>query len=193
MSDTTRISSRDVTLDSANTSAQGLSCNSTHLWVAQDNNDLTSKIFVYLRSDGSHVSGMDITAATMNPSTTDGAINNNDQRGMWSNGTTLFVVDDGDDQIYGYQLSDRTRDDDKNLSLDSDNTDPWGLWFDGSRALGGRLRRRQALRLRPAGRAAGQHPSHRRPDGHRHPRVVSNAHGQGPGLQLPGMRHLGNQ
>ena len=131
MSDTTRDSGKDVTLDSANNSPQGLSCDSSHLWVAEDNNDLTSKIFVYLRSDGSHVSTLDIGAGTLSPSTTVGAINNNDQRGMWSNGTTLFVVDHGDSQVYGYQLSDRTRDNDKNLSLDAANTNPWGLWFDG--------------------------------------------------------------
>ncbi len=131
MSDTTRDSGKDVTLDSANNSPQGLSCDRTHLWVAEDNDDLTSKIFVYLRSDGSHVSTLDIGASTLSPSSTVGAINNNDQRGMWSNGTTLFVVDHGDSQVYGYKLSDRTRDDDKNLDLDAANTDPWGLWFDG--------------------------------------------------------------
>ena len=131
MSDTTRDSGKDVTLDSANNSPQGLSCDRTHLWVAEDNDDLTSKIFVYLRSNGSHVSTLDIGASTLSPSSTVGAINNNDQRGMWSNGTTLFVVDHGDTKVYGYQLSDRTRDDDKNLDLDSANTNPWGLWFDG--------------------------------------------------------------
>ncbi len=131
MSDTTRISTREVSLASANNGPQGLSCDRTHLWVAEDNDDLTSKIFVYLRSDGSHVSTLDIGASTLNPSSTVGAINNNDQRGMWSNGTTLFVVDHGDTKVYGYQLSDRSRDDDKNLDLDAANTDPWGLWFDG--------------------------------------------------------------
>ena len=99
--------------------------------MAEDNDNLTSKIFVYLRSDGSHVSTLDIGASTLSPSTNDGTINNNDQRGMWSNGTTLFVVDQEDSQVYGYQLSDRTRDDDKNLILDAANTDPEGLWFDG--------------------------------------------------------------
>ena len=131
MSDTTRDSGKDVTLDSANNSPQGLSCDRTHLWVAEDNDDLTSKIFVYLRSDGSHVSTLDIGASVLSPSSSVGAVNNNDQRGMWSNGTTLFVVDHGDSQVYGYKLSDQTRDDDKNLDLDAANTDPWGLWFDG--------------------------------------------------------------
>ena len=134
MSDTTRDSAKDVSLVSANGNPQGLSCDGSHLWVAEDNDDLTSKIFVYQRSDGSHASTLDIGASILSPSTTVGPINNNDQRGMWSNGTTLFVVDHGDSQVYGYELSDRTRDDDKNLDLDSDNTNPWGLWFDG-RAL----------------------------------------------------------
>ena len=131
MSDTTRDSGKDVTLDSANNSPQGLSCDRTHLWVAEDNDDLTSKIFVYLRSDESHVSTLDIGASTLSPSSSMGPLNNNDQRGMWSNGTTLFVVDHGDTQVYGYKLSDRSQDVDKNLSLDAANADPWGLWFDG--------------------------------------------------------------
>ena len=114
-----------------NDAPQGLSCDRTHIWVAQDNNDLTSKIFVYLRSDESHASTLDIGASTLSPSSTVGAINNNDQRGMWSNGTTLFVVDHGDSQVYGYKLSDRSRDDDKNLTLDAANANAWGLWFDG--------------------------------------------------------------
>ena len=121
----------DTTRDSANNSPQGLSCDRTHLWVAQDNNDLTSKIFVYLRSDESHASTLDIGASTLSPNSTVGAINNNDQRGMWSNGATLFVVDHGDSQVYGYKLSDRSRDDDKNLTLDTANANAWGLWFDG--------------------------------------------------------------
>ena len=99
--------------------------------MADDTNDhLTSKIFVY-EKDGTHASTLDIPAGTLSPSNNDGSINNHDQRGMWSNGTTLFVVDHTDTQVYAYQLSDRTRDDDKNLSLDAANTDPWGLWFDG--------------------------------------------------------------
>ena len=130
MSDTMRDSANDVTLAAANNNPQGLWCDGSHLWVAEDNNNLTSKIFVYQRSDGSHVSAMDIGASTLSPST-DGTVNNNDQRGLWSNGTTLFVVDDGDDKIYGYRLSDRTRDDAKNLALGDGNTHPQGLWFDG--------------------------------------------------------------
>ena len=132
MSDTTADSTKDVSLDSDNDSAHALSCDRTHLWVADDTNDHnTSKIFVYLRSDGSHASTLDIPAGTLSPSTTDGSINNHRPSGMWSTGTTLFIADHVDDKIYAYTLSDRTRDDDKNLDLDAANTDPEGLWFDG--------------------------------------------------------------
>ena len=132
MSDTTADSTKDVSLDSDNTGAQGLSCDGAHLWVADaTSSHTTSKIFVYQRSDGTHASSLDLGAGTLSPSNDDGSINNHDQRGMWSNGATLFVVDDNDVKIYAYTLSDRTRDDDKNIDLDAANTDPEGLWFDG--------------------------------------------------------------
>ena len=131
MSDTTRVTGKEFSLDSDNSSPQGLSCDGTHIWVAdQTNSHTTSKIFVY-EKDGTHASSLDLPAGTLSPSNNDGTVNNHDQRGMWSNGTTLFVVDQNDSQVYAYTLSDRSRDDDKNLSLDAANTDPWGLWFDG--------------------------------------------------------------
>ncbi len=131
MSDTTRDSAKDITLDSSNGNAFGISCSSTHVWVTQDADDVNSKIFAYQRSDGAHVATMDFTAATMSSSTTDGAVNNSDPRGLWSNGTTLFAIDDEDHKVYAYKMSDRSRDSDKDLPLGSTNTDPEGLWFDG--------------------------------------------------------------
>ena len=131
MSDKSRDSAKDITLATANSNAKGVWCDDSHVWVAQDDDGFTSKIFVYQRSDGSHASSMDISAATMNPSTSDSTINNSDPRGLWSNGTTLYAVDDEDHKIYGYKLADRTRDDDKNLALEGNNGDPEGIWFDG--------------------------------------------------------------
>ena len=99
--------------------------------MAEDNDDLTSKIFVYLRSDESHVSTLDIGASTLSPSSTVGC--HQQQR------PARHVVQRHD------ALRRRPRghpglrlpavrpepDDDKNLDLDSANADPWGLWFDG--------------------------------------------------------------
>ena len=131
MSDTTRDSTKDITLDSANGDAKGIWCNSTHLWASQDEDSLSSKVFAYQRSDGSHVSAMDFAASTLSPSTSDGTINNSDPRGLWSDGTTMFVIDDEDEQVYAYQVSDRTRDAAKHAALDGDNSQATGLWFDG--------------------------------------------------------------
>ena len=122
---------KEFNFDSANAAPEGLWCDATHIWVVNDANSTSSKIFAYQRSDGSHVSSMDFDASTLSPSMTDAAINNSDPRDAWGNGTTLFTVDDEDQKIYSYKMSDRTSDNDKNIDLDSDNDDPEGLWFDG--------------------------------------------------------------
>ena len=131
MSDTTRDSAKDITLDSGNGNAEGIWCDSSHVWVAQDSDSTSSKIFAYQRSDRSHASAMDIGAGTMSPSSMDGALNNSDPRGLWSNATTLFAVDREDRKVYAYETSTRTRDATKDLALASGNADPEGLWFDG--------------------------------------------------------------
>ena len=59
---------------------------------------------------------------------------NANPRGIYSNGETMFVVDDEDAKVYAWTMSDQMRDEDKEIALDSDNADPEGLWFD-SRVL----------------------------------------------------------
>ena len=126
-----RDSAKEFTLASANAAPEGLWCDATHIWVVNDANSLSSKIFAYQRSDGSHVSSMDFDASTLSPSMTDGTINNSDPRDAWGNGTTLFTVDDEDQKVYAYKMSDQSIDSDKNIALDTNNEDPEGLWFDG--------------------------------------------------------------
>ena len=126
-----RDSAKEFNLASANAAPEGLWCDATHVWVVNDANSLSSKIFAYQRSDGSHVSSMDFDASTLSPSTTDGTINNSDPRDAWANGTTLFTVDDEDQKVYAYKMSDQSIDSDKNITLDTNNDDPEGLWFDG--------------------------------------------------------------
>ena len=126
-----RDSAKEFNLASANAAPEGLWCDATHVWVVNDANSLSSKIFAYQRSDGSHVSSMDFDASTLSPSTTDGTINNSDPRDAWGNGTTLFTVDDEDQKVYAYKMSDQSINSDKNITLDTNNDDPEGLWFDG--------------------------------------------------------------
>ena len=55
---------------------------------------------------------------------------NADPRGIWSNGTTIWVVDDVDDKLYAYTLATGMSDSDKDIDLHADNGSPQGLWSD---------------------------------------------------------------
>ena len=50
--------------------------------------------------------------------------------GIWSDGTTLWVVDYEDDKLYGYNITSKLRDSGKDLSLMDDNGEPEGIWSD---------------------------------------------------------------
>ena len=52
--------------------------------------------------------------------------------GIWSDGTTIWVVDVRDDKLYAYALADGTRLSSKEFALHSDNGNPRGIWSDGT-------------------------------------------------------------
>ena len=56
------------------------------------------------------------------------AVGNNHPQGIWSDGTIMWVVDDTDDKIYAYHLSNKSHYED--FALASANTDPIGIWSD---------------------------------------------------------------
>ena len=58
---------------------------------------------------------------------------NDAPKGVWSDGTTVWVADADDDKVYAYKLSDGSRDAGKDFTTLSaaGNGDPWGLWSDG--------------------------------------------------------------
>ena len=62
------------------------------------------------------------------------AAGNENPRGMWSNGTTMWVADLGDSKIYAYKVSDMSRDAAKDFGTLSaaGNEKPSGLWSDGT-------------------------------------------------------------
>ncbi len=57
---------------------------------------------------------------------------NREPQGMWSDGSTMWVVDWTDDWVYAYTLSDGSRAPDKEIDLHSDQTSPHGIWSDGT-------------------------------------------------------------
>ena len=117
-----------IRLDSANTMSEGLWCDASTVWVAEDDVTGSNAIFAYNRAD--ETTNTDVDFPDLDP-TVDGSPLNANPRGIWSNGTTMFVVDDEDARVYAWNMSDQTRDSAKEIALHSDNADPEGLWFDG--------------------------------------------------------------
>ena len=52
--------------------------------------------------------------------------------GIWSDGTTMWVVDWTVDKLYAYTLASGARDTSKEFNLNSANDDPNGIWSDGT-------------------------------------------------------------
>ena len=105
---------------------------------------------------------MDFTAATMNPSTNVGQSQQLRPARPLGQCTTMFAVDDEDQKVYAYKISDRSRIG-QGHRAGYRQRKPGGPVVRRPGPLGRRRHRRQALRLRPAGRAAGQHSCRRRP------------------------------
>ena len=136
-----RNSGKDITLHGDNGFPRGLHCDATHIWVA----DGDDKIFAYNHSTKARVTGQEFTAL--------GAAGNNSPKGIWSDGSTMWVLDDVDRKVYAYAHSTKQRDSGNDLHrlratqlkghLDwSGGSDqdtvlyqsqplPYGLWSDG--------------------------------------------------------------
>ena len=128
MSDKSHDSGKDITLASANTKPEGVACNATHVWVVEDDTVPNNDIFAYKRSDGTEDTDVDFPDLDV---TVNGTPLNANPRGLWQNGVTMFVVDDEDQTVYAWKMSDQSRESGKEIALDSANADPEGLWFDG--------------------------------------------------------------
>ena len=129
MSDTTSDSTKDITLDSGNGEPRGMWCDATTVYVANDGATSANKVFAYTISTGAHDSSKDFEQLYV--STDTAAENAETPRGVWSNGTTMFVADSDDDNVFAYKHSDESQDSGKNLALSSANDNPSGMWFDG--------------------------------------------------------------
>ena len=62
------------------------------------------------------------------------AAGNNRPSSIWSDETTIWVADTSNDKLYAYQVSDKTRDSDKDFNTLSPagNNNPQGAWSDGA-------------------------------------------------------------
>lgn len=57
---------------------------------------------------------------------------NGSPRGIWSDGSTMWVADFSDRKLYAYSLSDSSRLEDKDIALGSSNFKALGIWSDGT-------------------------------------------------------------
>ena len=137
LSDGSRDSSKDIDLHRSRRRWRDAWSNGTTMWVIFANGMTDSHLYAYkLDADGdgdfdtddtSHDdygkrdSGKDIRVrhCSCQP------------HGLWSNGTTMWVADVGDEKLYAYTLSDGSRDSSKDFATHSDNDDPGGLWVFG--------------------------------------------------------------
>ncbi len=107
----------------------GLYSDGTTMWVS----DFVVNIYAYNMEtkarDGS--SGSRPKEFTSSVLSTAG---NDAPRGIWSNGTTMWVLDNADKKIYAYNMETKARDESKEFAASTftGNTDPAGIWSDGT-------------------------------------------------------------
>ncbi len=87
---------------------------------------LTALLFVVTMHDKAE-------AAVMVPARTiDLAEGHNVPEGLWSDGSTMWIVEGRDDKILAYSMSTQNRQSGKDIELASYNDDPQGIWSDGT-------------------------------------------------------------
>ena len=94
------------------------------IWVAQDGD--FDKIYAYDLASGAHRPDRDID-------TIDDA-GNDSPRGVWSDGTTMWVADGYDRKMFAYDLASGARRPDRDIDTldDAGNGSPTGVWSDGT-------------------------------------------------------------
>ena len=141
---------KDIALASAHANPRGLWANETIMWVANIGD--TNKLYAYNKADGTRFSELIVevvgqTATTNTVYSKDITLDsaNTNPRGIWSNGTTIWVADSEADKLYAYQLANGNPDPSKDIPLaetpmdkpsdreleNNDNSDPEWIWSDG--------------------------------------------------------------
>ena len=91
------------------------------VWVS----DQASDIYAYSRSTSSRDEDKEFSGNVLF------SAGNAHRLGIWSDGTTMFVVDDADGMVYAYELSEMSRDSAKDIVLDESQTEARGIWGNG--------------------------------------------------------------
>ena len=138
LSNGNRDSDKDITLHSDNRSPEGIWSDGTTIWVV-DSDD--HKLYAYTLSGGARDSGKEFGLARRPSDASDGTFEADDNRaahGLWSDGTTMWVVDHRDHKVYAYTLDGGARDTSREFGLEcqtANANNSWGLWSDGTTML----------------------------------------------------------
>ena len=130
---------KEFDLDEKNNSPYGIWSDGTTVWVAHQDNVIINepdpnnddKLYAYALATGARDAAKEFDLVEENDSPS----------GIWSDGTTIWVADDGYDsdsnnfentKIYAYTLATGARDAAKEFDLAEENESPFGIWSDGT-------------------------------------------------------------
>ena len=132
MDDKARDDSKDIALAADNGNPRGIWGNGETIWVSDDNDD---KLFAYKRVEDPDTPdneyGMRDTDRDFN---TLSAAGNTLAKGIWSDGTDMFVANTTATQlelrVFAYSMSDMSHRPARSFNLDDENRSPAGVWGD---------------------------------------------------------------
>ena len=113
----------DFDLASVHETPRGIWGNSDTIWVVNDRNNPNNDILAYQRTPAGDYGTRD-TSRDIDLDDSD----NRDASGIWSDGTTMFVVDVNHEKVFAYQLSGGARDTSREFDLDSGHNQAEGIW-----------------------------------------------------------------
>ena len=125
ISDESRDSSKDVQLGSFNKKPLSIWSDGETVWTIEDTQS-TDYLYPYDMDPATGQEGQVILSKLIALDSS-----NSDPRGIWSDEDTIWVSDSGDDKLYAYDLSDKSRKSGKDISLNNNNDDPAEIWSDG--------------------------------------------------------------
>ncbi len=125
LSDQTRDSSKDVQLGSFNKDPRSIWSDGETVWAIDDTSGNDYLYAYHLDPEPNEVGQVILHQLIQLHS------DNADPVGIWSNGNNIWVSDSGDDKLYAYGLSDKSRKSGRDISLHSQNADPADIWSDG--------------------------------------------------------------
>ncbi len=121
-----RDTANDISLYAANNKRRGIWTDGKTMWIMDRQNK--GKLYAYDYSEP----GQTPTWTRNTGKEFDLNTDNDFGRGIWSDGTTMWVANSTSDKVYAYTLATKTRDTSKEFDLPTDNDNPRSIWSDGS-------------------------------------------------------------